>query len=255
MRVDILPIGDIHLEQGQSLDRIHMLGRFIVAKKPRKIIQMGDWSTWASLSPWDKGKIHIEGKRYVKDVDMMNQALGLLDVYIKQAQKEEKGYNPSLVFLEGNHEYWITRLVMDQPTLEGKISLDDVAFKYYGWKVIPFLEPYTTSGFTFKHYFTTGLMGRPISGEAPAVAMLRKTHMSCIAGHSHEFHAHEGVNGAGDKLLNMVVGCYIDPRYMGKIHFTHETPRWWSGLVMLYEAQGGYASFSKYDFDYIKRKY
>jgi len=254
MRTDILPIGDIHLEQGQSLERIHQLGRFIVAKKPRKVIQMGDWSTWASLSPWDKGKIHIEGKRYSKDVDMLNDSLGILDVYFKLAEKEAS-YKIDRVILEGNHEYWITRLLEANPYLVGKVSLDDVAFKYYGWKVIPFMQPYTTSGFTFKHYFTTGLMGRPISGEAPAVTMLRKNHMSCVAGHSHEFHAHEGVNGAGQKMLNMVVGCYIDPKYMDKIHFTHETPRWWSGLVMLYEAEKGYASYAKYDYDYLRRNY
>lgn len=245
-KLNIMLMGDPHAEPDQSLNRFHIAGRFMQEKQPDYVWCAGDWGSFNSLSPHEIGTIHNEGKRYTKDIDACNHALDIFHHYYKGMKKK-----PTLVISEGNHEQWIQRAVVKQPHLWGHVSLGDIKFAKYQWKLIPFLQPVKIGGITFKHYFTSGVMGRPISGETQAWNMLRKVHMSCVAGHLHEFHYHETINGAGEKLLGLNVGCFLDQIP----HYTLESKRWWSGLIMLREVVKGYGSLAKYDMQYLRRNY
>jgi hypothetical protein len=60
----------------------------------------------------------------------------------------------------------LDRAADEQPELEGLVSITDLQYESYGWRVHPFLEVVVIGGVAFSHYFTSGIMGRPITTSA-----------------------------------------------------------------------------------------
>jgi len=178
-------IPDVQAKDGVDFSYLTRIGKYIVEKKPDKVICLGDFADMPSLSSYDVGKKSFEGKRYVKDIkashEAMDALLSPLSAFNSKAKKnKEKQYHPELVLTLGNHENRINRAVNDDPKLDGVLSVDDLKYSSYGWNVVPFLDVAVIDGIAYSHYFTTGLMGRPVT---TAQACLTKKHMSCIQGH------------------------------------------------------------------------
>ena len=55
-------IGDEHVAPGQNLRRADWLGRFINDVKPNRVVHIGDFGTFDSLSAWDKDKRKLKGR-------------------------------------------------------------------------------------------------------------------------------------------------------------------------------------------------
>lgn len=132
----------------------------------------------------------------------------------------------------------IERVTQLNPELYGTIGYEDFKLAEYGWEVYPFLEPAIIEGIAFSHYFITGIMGRPISGENPATSMLGRMHMSCVQGHSHLRDFSERVTADGTRIQALVVGCYLDEDqtedYAGQAN-----KMWYKGVVMLNDVENG----------------
>jgi len=242
-RKNILCVGDIHARPEVSNRRATILGRFIKDKQPDIVWLAGDVGDFGSLCSYDKGTLHAEGRRYSKDLECVSDFLHLLHYEIKSMRKF-----PQLEVAIGNHEDRITRASIMSPELYGSIGLEDIPFEHFGWNVTPFLRPKVLQGITFQHYFTRGQLGRAIDDER---TVLRSQHTSCVYGHNHRFQRYCELNGHKKKIFSLGVGCYDE----GIHHYTREQERWDRGLVMLYEAQHGYASPAWWDLDYLKRKY
>ena len=71
----ILVIPDPHDEPTVSQERFEWLGNLIVAKQPDVIVCLGDLATMDSLSSYDKGTVHSEGRRYCDDLASFLSAL------------------------------------------------------------------------------------------------------------------------------------------------------------------------------------
>lgn len=167
-----LVIPDTQVRPGVNTDHMEWAGNFIQHKQPNVIIMIGDWWDMPSLSMYDKGKAAFEGRRYVHDIKAGRDAMERLLAPIK--------YKPRLVFCLGNHEARIQRVVDMNAEYQGKFDLEDMGLRDYGWEVIPFLQPIEISGVLYSHYFTSGVLGRPVSS---AAAMLRDQQQSCTQGH------------------------------------------------------------------------
>ena len=188
------------------------------------------------------GKKSFEGRRYKNDVDAALDARAKFNAPIdeynaKRGRKKLKGYYPEKHHIEGNHENRINRAINDTPELDGTISTADLGYKEYGWKHNPFLVPVAIDGVYYSHYFTSGVMGRPIGGEAPASSILKKHFVSCTAGHIHTRDFGERTRADGTRILGMVAGCYFehDEAYAGAM----PCMMWWRGLVIKRHVQGG----------------
>jgi hypothetical protein len=125
------------------------------------VVIAGDWGDMASLSSYDKGKRSYEGARYKNDVEASTTAMEIfltpLKNYNKEARKKEEPlYEPEMWFLMGNHEYRIDRATEVDPMLHGTISVRDLKFAEFGFRVIPFLEVLELDGIAFSHYFRNG---------------------------------------------------------------------------------------------------
>ena len=139
-----------------------------------------------SLSEYDRGKKSFEGRTYKADIEASQEAMECLMKPIREEQKrrvegKRKQWNPRLVLTMGNHEMRIERAIENDRKLEGLISLEDLKYREFGWEVVPFLETVTIDGICYSHYFTSGVMGRPVSS---ARALVARKHMSCTLSNS-----------------------------------------------------------------------
>lgn len=241
---DILVIGDAHAKPGVSNRRFYWGGRYAADKKPDIIVDMGDWADMPSLSTYDYGKKAFEGRRYRNDIQAAVAAReefnrGVAFYHQLNAQRHEAKYAPKKISLGGNHdEGRITKAVETDPKVDGLMSVDDYEHKRLGWEYIPYLEPVELQGFTFCHYFASGVMGRPIGGEMPALAIIRKQLTSCVAAHSHLFDLAHRTKPNGQRVWGLVAGCFMDKKQW-ETYAANANRLWWRGLILLHGCEGG----------------
>jgi hypothetical protein len=224
-----------------------------VDKQPDVIVHLGDHADMPSLSSYDVGTKKFEGQRYVKDVEAakngMAALLSPLNLYnVQQKKNGKKQYKPRKVFLLGNHENRINRAVNLDPKLEGVLSVDDLGYDSAGWEVHDFLDVVVIDGVAYSHYFVTGVAGRPASS---AAALLRKTNMSCVAGHQQGKQIAYATRADGKTLTAIIAGsCYEhDEDYMGPQGNKH-----WRGCLMLHEVNDGAFDEMWLSLDYLKNR-
>ena len=249
-----LIIPDCQIRAGDNFDFLRAIGNYIVRKQPDVIVNLGDFADLPSLSSYDIGKKSFEGRRYIHDiaaaVEGMNALLGPIKEFNDKARKnKEKLYKPRMVLTLGNHENRINRAVENDAKLEGVLSIDDLCYEKFGWEVFPFLDVVLIDGVAYSHYFTSGLLGRPVT---TANACLAKKHMSCIQGHQQGLQIATGYKADGNALTCVIAGsCYEhNEDYLGPQGNNH-----WRGILMLHEVQDGHFDLMSVSLKFLKEKY
>lgn len=255
----LLIIPDAHAKPEVSNERFSWLGNFIAEEQPEVIVSIGDFADMPSLSLFDLGKRTYEGRRYVKDVDVCHDALqriqdGIDDLNKELRAKKTKQYNPKRYITLGNHCNRINKATNSDAKLDGTIGIRDLGFEDFGWEVIPFLEPLYVEGVTFQHYFTSGLMDRPISGENIGLSILRKYHSSCFQGHTHLLQLFNQADAFGRLQWAGSVGCYFE--HIEEWQSKQAQNHFWRGLVMLHNVDNGFIEeISSIPISRIKKEY
>jgi hypothetical protein len=147
----------------------------------------------------------------------------------------------------GNHEARIGRAVEADAILEDVISYNDLNLK--DWEVYDYLEPVVIEGVCFAHYFTSGVMGRPVSS---ARALLSKRMMSCVMGHVQDRDIAFGRRADGKHLTGLFAGIFYDhdEKYLGP-----QNNGSWSGIWMLNEVNNGQFDELPISINYLREKY
>lgn len=250
MRHLIIP--DTQVKPGATHEHLRWAGRYAAAIKPDVIIHLGDHWDLPSLSSYDVGKKSFEGRRYTEDIKAGNEAMWAFMEPIKAEQKrlkkhKRKTWRPRMVFTLGNHEQRIERAVETDAKLEGLMSYSDLELD--DWEVYPFLQPVVIDGVAYCHYFTSGVMGRPVSN---AKLLLQKKHMSCVMGHVQDRDIAFDRNAEGRRLTGLFAGIFYqhDEDYL-----TPQTNGSWSGLWVFNEVRNGTFDEMPVSMDYLRRKY
>jgi len=245
-------IPDVQIRPGDKLDFLINVGKYIVEKKPKVVVQIGDFADMPSLSSYDIGKKSFEGRRYVKDIEAATEAMKALlepikEHNIKAKKNKEKLYKPRLVLTLGNHEQRIIRAVENDPKLEGLISINDLP--YQDWEIIPYLEVINIDGINYSHFFTSGVMGRPIGN---AKLLLQKKHQSCVQGHVQTLDIATDYRADGTPIIGLFAGtCYEhNEDYLGP-----QGNNYFRGIHMLYEVNNGSFYHHAISLKYLKDKY
>lgn len=249
----VLP--DIQAKPGVDFTYLTRIGKYLVEKKPDKLICLGDFADMPSLSSYDVGKKSFEGRRYTSDIKASHEAMTALLTPLwnfndKAKRNKDKQYKPEMVMLLGNHEHRISRAVNDDSKLDGVLSVDDLGYSNCGWRVVPFLDVDVIDGIAYSHFFTTGLMGRPVT---TAQACLSKKHQSCIQGHQQGLQIATSHRGDGTRLTAIIAGsCYEHSEsYMSQQGNNH-----WRGFLMLHDVQpNGEFDLMPVSLSYINKKY
>ena len=234
---NILVISDQHADPEHSQVRADWLAQLIIDSKPDVVVNLGDCADMSSLSSYDKGKRSFIGKSYKADIEAHLEFQDRLWGPVRARKKRL----PYRVVLEGNHEHRIERALDLSPELDGTLSFEHFAFSDYYDEVVRYQGSspgkVTLDGITFAHYFVSGVMGRPISGEHPATSLLAKQFHSCVAGHLHLADYSIRTDALGRKICALLAGVYqdYDPPYAGDA-----ARLWWRGVVMLHDCNDGY---------------
>jgi hypothetical protein len=249
-----LVLPDVQAKPGHDFSYLEKIGQYAVEKKPDKIICLGDFADMPSLSSYDVGKKSFEGRRYLADIGASQVAMAtflgpIWDFNEKAKRNKEKQYKPELHLTLGNHENRINRAVNDSPQLEGMLKTEDLGYEEMGWTVYPFLDVAVIDGIAYSHYFTTGVMGRPVT---TASACLAKKHMSCIQGHQQGLQIHSAYKADGSQITSIIAGsCYEhNEDYMSAQGNKH-----WRGFLMLHDVHDGEFDVMPVSLKYINKRY
>jgi hypothetical protein len=243
-----LIIPDSHATPGKHNKRYEWLGHLINDIKPDIVIDIGDWWDMPSLCSYDKGTKGFEGRRYKADIEAGLDAQQKVYDIVRRNRKKL----PKFIRTLGNHENRISKAIDRDPILEGTIGLSDLQSREYGWMELPFLHPIAVDGITYSHYFTSGIMGRPIGGERHASTLITKKLTSCTQGHSHLFDYHVRSDIHGRKIHGCVVGVYQDYRadFAGPAN-----DLWDPGVVVKRDVQDGSYDIERISIARLKREY
>jgi len=252
MRIMVIP--DCQVKPDVSTDHLSWAGKYAVDMRPDVIVNIGDFWDMPSLSSYDKGKKSFEGRRYTKDIDAGNAAMALLMAPIIEEQQrlkrnKEKLWKPRLVFTLGNHENRIARAVDNDAVLEGVIGFDDLNLKKYNWEVHPFLEVVNIGGVLFSHYFTSGVMGRPVNS---AKTLLTKKMMSAVMGHVQDRDIAYSRRGDGTPVTGIFAGIFYQH---AEDYLTPQTNGSWSGVWILHGVKEGSFDEMPVSLQYLRDRY
>lgn len=240
-----------------KLDHLRWAGLYAAAKHPDRIILIGDWWDMASLSSYDKGKKSFEGRRYRKDVDAGNRGLELFfePIYAEKERMLAAGepWECTFDFTEGNHEERAERVMDLQPEFYGMIGRNTdfiPALAKYGVRFHPFLEVVNLDGVAYSHYFTSGVMGRPVTS---ARALLSKKHASCVMGHVQKYEVAIDYDANGKRLTGLFAGCYYqhDEGFLNP----QGNAATWRGVHMLYGVRNGEFTHNSVELDYLRQRF
>lgn len=247
-------IPDVQAKPGQDFEYLNRVGRYIVDKQPDTLICIGDFADMESLSSYDKGHKSFEGRRYIKDIeaaqDAMEALLEPLNTFNKKARAGgKKQYKPRMVLVLGNHENRINRAVEIQPELDGVMTTDALGYVGFGWEVYPFLQVVNIDGVNYSHYFTSGVLGRPVGS---ARTLLTKKFQSCVQGHVQTMDIATAYRADGTSITALMAGtCYEhEETYLGPQGNSH-----YRGIHLLYEVLDGSFYHHAVSLNYLKKRY
>lgn len=240
-----LVIPDCQVRPGVSIAHMTWISNYIAEKRPDVIVCLGDFADMQSLGSYETGKTEAEGRRYKADVVASKSAMLALMGW-NDGKVGKHPYAPRMVLTLGNHEDRIRRAASNTPALHGTLSVDDLGYEDFGWKVVPFLKVARVDGISYSHYFVSGVMGRPVSS---AAALLRARHSTAVMGHVQkiDFAIHPSTQQFG-----LMAGiCYLhDEAYL-----TPQGNATKRGIWMLNEVRNGVADPMFVSLGYLKRRY
>lgn len=254
MSVKHMIIPDTQTKPGQTFEHLTWAGQYALDKRPDVIVHIGDHWDMPSLSSYDVGKKSFEGRTYKEDIAAGNAAMDALMAPIVKYNKrmkrnKKKQYTPRLIFTLGNHEQRIERAIETDRKLDGLISYDDFNLKKYGWECYPYLEPVVVDGVAYCHFFTSGIMGRPVSS---ARLLLSKKHMSCVMGHVQDRDIAFAKKADGSSMTGIFAGIFYqhDESYLNA-----QTNGSWSGIWMLHDVRDGAFDEMPVSLSYLRKRY
>lgn len=252
----VLP--DSQVKKGVPIDNLRWIGEYIVdhfaGQDNVKIIHLGDFADFPSLSSYDKGKKSMEGRRYQEDVKAANHGFAVLNQALenyneKRKRNKEKQWWPERHMLTGNHEFRVIRACEDDAQLDGMLTLDHLDFARRGWTVYPFLKPITIDGVVYAHYFANPMNGRPYGGNA--LSRLKTLGHSYTQGHQQTLDVGiRFVNGQQQRGLIAGAGYMHQEDYLGFQGNAH-----WRGILVKHEVCNGGYDLMEVSLDYLCRRY
>lgn len=247
-----LVIPDIQAKPGVALTHCGWAGEYIRAKRPEKIVLLGDLFDYPSLGVYDSA-----AKKADKGVNVAaDYAAGVkaLDALMKP-WSSIRSYKPKLYFCGGNHEDRVNRHLAEYPFLRGSIDnpLDYVVRR--GWSVCPYGTSIEVDGITYSHLFPRSSKGTITAhsqrmGAPSALAQVRNNMTSCTAGHK------QGLDvaiypGPSRRYRGVIAGSF----YQHDESYLSGGQTYWRGILMKHRVKRGDYDLTEVSLDYLKVRY
>ena len=227
----ILAIGDIHHDPRHEdrLEVMKWIARHASATRPDRIIQVGDWSSWDSVSTHDRND--TQKGRYKPPISADMDNLTASHQRFRAGLADD--YKPKLTFLHGNHEYRVERFENANPETHQTFTVQrDQIFAQFGWQTRPYGEIYYAQGVGFTHHPINGA-GRAFGGKTGPQRAANETTIPVVSGHTHRRQVHDAPKIGPVASISMVeVGCAM-PWGTVEEYAAHSLAGWWWGVVDL----------------------
>lgn len=251
-----LVIPDAHAKPGSCRERFAWLGKEIeevgreamAAGVPFRVISIGDFADYPSLSHYDRGKRSSHGRTFVADVTAHRTALD----YMRSACDPEVWNYADKHWTCGNHEERALRYMNDNPELEGVLHSAWDLMAEYGFEVHQFLDWCRLDGIGYCHYMQNENAPRPVGGVNVGRSLVLKGHRSIVVGHNHRLDTYTTTDCYGDPIQTLSCGCYFDHV---ESYAKQSNSRWWRGLCILRNVRNGGYNLETRKLDDIRRKY
>ena len=227
----ILAIGDIHHDPRHEdrLEVMKWIARHASATRPDRIIQVGDWSSWDSVSSHDRND--TQKARYKPPISADMDNLTASHQRFRAGLADD--YKPKLTFLHGNHEYRVERFENANPETHQTFTVQrDQIFAQFGWQTRPYGEIYYVQGVGFTHHPINGA-GRAFGGKTGPQRAANETTIPVVSGHTHRRQVHDAPKIGPVASISMVeIGCAM-PWGTVEEYAAHSMTGWWWGVVDL----------------------
>jgi hypothetical protein len=151
---------------------------YAAQRKYDHVGQIGDWISFANISPHERKNNELrkmEGKRLEKDFLLLEETA--------RDMASTFGAKIPFTWVEGNHEYWLTRYLDMHPELDGVPSFDMVGRVKTILPNMTFV-PFWSKGSIFKVGKTT-FIHAPRMGKCAGSTVLRNYWGNTFYGHGH----------------------------------------------------------------------
>ncbi len=245
--IRVCVIGDLHVAPGQDLSRLKWIARHIKETAPDYIVQIGDWSSFDSVSSHDPiGSIKAKHRPSLRqDIEALHQSLELFD--------RELGPStiPRIVTL-GNHEDRVRRYQELRAELEDSVWLDVLQeFARYRWKTFDFGKVTFIGGVGFVHV-PLNAIGKPHS--SPNIMGNNLAH-DLVKGHSHRATYQTFSKIGEDRGVMLIdVGTSLEHGHVENYAKLSQTGWYW-GLHSLTIRSGRIDDFSRVSMKTLEQRY
>jgi hypothetical protein len=203
--VKVLAIGDCHDDPRlPDKTRFKWFGRCAADRKVDRIVQIGDWCSWDSVSRHED-RATIRGRA----LPSFEDDLGSFRMSLRALDEGLDGYECDKDETEGNHEARIQTYENLHPVMEGGMMIRmREALAQYGWRSRPFGEFLMIEGVAFTHVPLT-IMGKPYGGKH-LNQIANDSIFSLVFGHSHKGgHLPAPKIGPSCKIDILNIGCAL----------------------------------------------
>lgn len=229
----ILAIGDSHDHPSASKDRFAWMGKHAAALKPNRIIHIGDFASWDSVSMHEeRGSLgHSLRPSFKTDLESCEEAMSAF-------YKEISHLDIPQDMTAGNHEDRINRFENKNPETVGTLytQFEEMSARYR-WRIHPYGQWLMVDGVGFIHV-PMNIMGRPYGGQNSENQIANHATHSIVFGHTHRSTFRKvpkiGINNSIE-VLNL--GSSMPDGYVAKYAGT-ATTGWSYGIYELCIQQG-----------------
>jgi UDP-2,3-diacylglucosamine pyrophosphatase LpxH len=178
--VRIVAIGDTHDSPSLDKERFKWIARHIRKVKPDRVIHIGDFASWDSVSTHEPpGTVgHSERPSFREDLESCEEAM-------RAFLKELKNTDVHMDLTCGNHEDRITRFENKAPETVGTMySQFEEICAQYRWRLHAYKQWVYIAGVGFIHV-PQNIMGKPYGGQTSENAISNHATHSIVYGHTH----------------------------------------------------------------------
>lgn len=233
-------VPDCQIRPGDATDHLDWIAQDIVRRKPDVIVCIGDFWDLPSMSRYaPAGGLEKEGARLLSDLEAGDSAMRqLIDpIHAETARlkrNKKNGWNPRLVFTEGNHEYRAARIAIEDARFEGVVGTHLCNVEKFGFERYRFKQPVEIDGIWYVHYWQSSHSDRPLGGTIDN--RLNKLGFSFVCGHEQGKRYGDRPLANGKTIHGIVAGsCYLGVEgYRGP-----QARNEWRGTIVLNDVRHG----------------
>ena len=246
----IIAIGDTHDQPGMNKDRFKWMARHCREVMPDRIIQIGDFCSFDSVSAHETlGSLgHASRPSFKADLESCEEAMCYF-------YKELGDLNIPMELTAGNHEDRITRYENKNPeTVSTMYTQFEELCARYRWRLHAYGQWLFVDGVGFTHA-PKNIMGKPYGGANSENQIANHATHSIVYGHTHRSAFRKapkiGVNNSIE-ILNL--GSAMPEGYIAKYAGT-ATTGWSYGIFDLVVKNGHIVSHQFISMDQLGEKY